>query len=75
MITVTAHKSINSRCAPVQPGIWQRLGRLLAVTKQRRRLADLDDHLLRDIGLTREQANQEAKRRVWDVPGHWQDKA
>ncbi|MFY0664467.1 MAG: DUF1127 domain-containing protein [Natronospirillum sp.] len=31
----------------------------------RRHLATLPDHLLRDVGLTREQANQEAEKWFW----------
>ena len=34
--------------------------------RQRRALADLPDHLLRDIGVTREQAAREASRPFWD---------
>lgn len=34
--------------------------------RQRRALADLPDHLLRDIGVTREQATREASRPFWD---------
>jgi uncharacterized protein YjiS (DUF1127 family) len=34
-------------------------------------LAELDDHMLRDIGLTREQARHEAERPSWDAPSHW----
>ena len=33
--------------------------------RQRRALAALDDHLLRDIGVTREQALSEAQRPSW----------
>jgi hypothetical protein len=50
------------------------LGRLLAgmaFGRSRRRLGDLDDHLLRDIGLTRAQARQEATRPAWNAPTHW----
>jgi uncharacterized protein YjiS (DUF1127 family) len=32
---------------------------------QRRTLRDLDDHLLRDIGVTREQAEREAHKPFW----------
>ena len=45
------------------------LGRMLRL--QRNRLRDLDDHLLADIGLTREQATREAERRDWPAPDHW----
>ena len=47
------------------------LGQALALHRQRARLASLDDHILRDIGLTREDAIAEARRRLWDVPTHW----
>ena len=41
--------------------IWWRTAR------ERRALARLDDRLLQDIGLTREQAEQEVMRPFWDV--------
>ena len=34
--------------------------------RQRRHLGELPDHYLRDIGLTRKQASQEAKRWFYD---------
>jgi len=43
----------------------------LCALRQRRHLADLDDALLRDIGLTREEARAEARRPLWDVPDSW----
>ncbi|WP_226622851.1 DUF1127 domain-containing protein [Alloyangia pacifica] len=46
---------------------------LLGLARQRRKLAELDDHLLRDLGLTRRQALEEAKRGFWDAPGHWRN--
>ena len=45
--------------------------RLRALSSSRRQLARLDDHLLDDIGLTREEAAREAARRAWDAPAHW----
>ena len=33
--------------------------------RQRHALAELDDHLLRDIGLTRHQARMEVRTRFW----------
>ncbi|MCB1356587.1 MAG: DUF1127 domain-containing protein [Maritimibacter sp.] len=39
--------------------------------RQRRALTRLSDHLLADIGLTRAEAEREARRMLWDVPGHW----
>jgi uncharacterized protein YjiS (DUF1127 family) len=48
-----------------------RFGAILALRRQRARLADLDDHMLRDIGLSRAEAATEAARPFWDVPPHW----
>lgn len=44
---------------------------LMALYRQRQRLAELPDHLLDDLGLTRESAREEATRPLWDAPGHW----
>ncbi len=44
---------------------------MLAVRRSRQTLAVLDDHMLRDIGLTREQAQAEADRAAWDVAPGW----
>lgn len=41
--------------------------RMMAIKEQRRMLADLDDHLLSDIGITRNDAEREAARSFWDV--------
>ena len=43
-------------------GIWLRCRRILECRKQRRALLDLDDHMLADIGVTREQAMREANK-------------
>ncbi|GGG64002.1 hypothetical protein GCM10011415_08110 [Salipiger pallidus] len=42
-----------------------------ALWQQRRRLPQLDDHLLRDMGITRAEAEAEAARKPWDAPRHW----
>ncbi len=50
---------------------WAPLRRLMAwlqVRRDRVTLADLDDALLRDIGITRAQAMSEARRPFWDLP-------
>ncbi|KZY41693.1 hypothetical protein A3731_06580 [Roseovarius sp. HI0049] len=44
---------------------------LLGLSRQRRKLAQLDEAALRDIGITRRQALEEARRPAWDVPRHW----
>ncbi|WP_431300593.1 DUF1127 domain-containing protein [Tabrizicola sp. BL-A-41-H6] len=43
----------------------------LEVRGQRAHLAKLDDHLLQDVGLTRDDAEAEAGRPIWDPPSHW----
>lgn len=47
------------------------LGRVAETWRQRRALARLDAARLRDIGLTRDEAEAEASRPVWDAPRHW----
>ena len=44
---------------------------LLDIARQRRALTRLEGHLLRDIGLTQSEAQEEASRAAWDVPRHW----
>lgn len=57
---------------PTRPaGLIGRIVAILALGAQRRRLAELDDAALADIGLTRAEAEAEAGRPVWDVPTHW----
>lgn len=45
--------------------------KMISLARQRSALAQLDDHILADIGVTREQALSEADRPVWDAPNHW----
>jgi uncharacterized protein YjiS (DUF1127 family) len=47
------------------------LARLAGLARSRKGLARLDDHLLRDIGVTRDEAMAEASRTPWDAPLHW----
>ena len=48
-----------------------RLRTALALSRQRKSLAALDDARLADIGLTRDAALREAQRPLWDVPRGW----
>ncbi|MGP3698764.1 DUF1127 domain-containing protein [Rhodobacter sp. NSM] len=43
----------------------------VAAHRQRRALAQLDPHLLSDVGLTADEARAEAARPLWDVPSNW----
>lgn len=54
-----------------RPSLLARLRHALAVSRSRHALTRLDDHLLRDIGLTRDVAEAEARRKDWDAPPHW----
>lgn len=49
-----------------------RLNNAHALWRQRRALRSLDGAALCDIGVTRAQAEAEAKRPVWDAPQGWQ---
>lgn len=69
-----AQISTLPRSAAPVPGLGALVRRAflgLCAARQRRHLADLDDALLRDIGLTRDEARAEASRPVWDVPESW----
>lgn len=49
------------------PSLMRRVATWYRVSRDRRRLLELDDRLLADLGLTREQAAWEASRPFWDV--------
>jgi len=43
------------------------LARWLDASRSRQTLEDLDEHLLRDIGITRDEAQHEARKFFWQV--------
>jgi uncharacterized protein YjiS (DUF1127 family) len=45
----------------------ERLDEMIDVAHTRRDLRDLDDRLLRDIGVTRDEVERETRRRFWDI--------
>ena len=47
------------------------LRRVLGLVRQRNALAKLDDRALKDIGITRLDAQTEASRPFWDAPDAW----
>jgi uncharacterized protein YjiS (DUF1127 family) len=51
--------------------VFRAMAARMALRRTRHRLALLDDHLLRDIGISREAAQAEAARKGWDAPDHW----
>ncbi|MEM1299861.1 MAG: DUF1127 domain-containing protein [Pseudomonadota bacterium] len=53
-----------------QTGFWARVRTAFHVWGERQDLSQLDAHMLKDIGLTREDAVAEARRPIWDLPTH-----
>jgi len=51
--------------------IWNRLRQMAALRKQRLALSRMTSDQLSDIGVTADQAQEEAQRPVWDVPQNW----
>jgi uncharacterized protein YjiS (DUF1127 family) len=51
--------------------LFARISTWFALRRQRARLAGLDAAALNDLGLTRPEAEAEARRPFWDVPQHW----
>lgn len=47
------------------------LTRMFGIWRQRRTLKALDEDALRDIGVTRAEAEAEANRPIWDAPDTW----
>jgi hypothetical protein len=63
------HRSVPLRL--MSGGLMNHVFLGYAAWRQRRHLSELDDALLKDIGVSRDQADTEARRPVWDVPAHW----
>ena len=57
------------RSSVIRPGLWARLAEMAETRRTRRLLAEMDDHMLADIGMDRAGAHAEANRRVWDLGG------
>ncbi|UWQ59657.1 DUF1127 domain-containing protein [Leisingera caerulea] len=68
-----ATASCPASCSAQKPqhSLLSRLRLLWSVRRQRDQLAALDDRALKDIGLTRSQAEAEARRGFWSAPDHW----
>lgn len=71
---MTAHihkgnsQTIYHRIASAISHAWQAHQTRSRMRRERQMLATLDDRMLKDIGLTRAEANLEAARPGWDVP-------
>lgn len=53
------------------PSMLTAILRVFALRRQRAALGRMDDSQLRDIGVSRNEAQAEAMRPMWDVPVHW----
>ena len=51
--------------------LLDRLNSVSSLYRSRVRLAQLDDQMLADIGVSRNDAEAEAERPVWDAPNTW----
>ena len=62
-----------ARPMPHRPrtGWLSRMSAALRLRKERLDLSGLTDTQLRDIGVTRTEAETEARRPAWDAPRHW----
>ncbi len=67
MTQIAVSRPCPATCSARTP--W--LKRVFAAARQRRALARLDDRGLRDIGVTRIQAEAEIARPFWDAPDSW----
>lgn len=63
-----SHSDVRGHAAPRRTGLAGRILGWIETARERDRLLELDDRTLRDIGLTREAAAEEAMRPFWDVP-------
>ncbi|WP_425041085.1 DUF1127 domain-containing protein [Primorskyibacter sp. S187A] len=69
--TTASHDFPVAKAAQTQghrAGLWAILSNYAGLLRQRQSLAKLDDAALRDIGLTRHEADEESKRPFWDLP-------
>lgn len=51
--------------------LWRFATHSMAAWRQRRALTKLTSEQLNDIGLTREAAQREASKPLWNVPHYW----
>ncbi|HMJ43153.1 MAG TPA: DUF1127 domain-containing protein [Pseudolabrys sp.] len=60
-----ATKTSRIELPPIRSGLIGTIAIWVVRRRQRRALAQLDDHLLEDVGLSREQARREAGKPFW----------
>ena len=70
MITDT-HTCKTATYGRKKPGFLARLLFWNRIWVERQSLKDLEPHLLKDIGLSRDEARRESRRPSWDAPDRW----
>lgn len=72
-MSTRTHTLRNSFAGPMfhPAGVVALVLKLDAIWRERRSLEQLDDHILKDIGSTRQEVRAEAKRPAWDAPNRW----
>ncbi|MFV1492758.1 hypothetical protein VWX97_17545 [Phaeobacter sp. JH18-32] len=60
----------NCACAP-RRSFFATVAQRLAIWRERRMLATLDQSALDDMGISKTEAQAEARRPIWDAPSSW----
>ncbi len=72
MYTTASYTTIATpAAAPKSVSIFALIGKMIALHKQRKALAEMDDAQLQDLGLSYADAQIEASRPFWDLPANW----
>ena len=72
MLTLTHRPAVlTPRPAATPRSFLGRVMQALTLRRSRRALANLSVAQLEDIGITRQEADKEAARPLWDAPAHW----
>ena len=67
-----AYISAETCPAPARRLSWrQKLSTFASLARSRRALRKLGAQQLADIGISKAQATEEARKPLWDVPDHW----
>jgi uncharacterized protein YjiS (DUF1127 family) len=65
LVETTAKSSVGMWAHVVTVALW--LDECLETRRQRRALLMMDNHMLKDVGLTRADVDSEASRSFWDI--------
>ncbi len=69
-LPVSLRLAPSRRRRPVSVAVWTWLKTAGQARRTRRQLAEMDDRMLSDIGLSRSHAQTEAARPAWDCAPH-----